>query len=68
MTSLQLLSVDCEIHAPMVALTTENARVLFDVGEGAQRLAVEHKVRVGKMSNIFLTSHRQASIGGLPGQ
>lgn len=67
MATLQVLSVDCESHPSIVVLTTENGRVVFDAGEGAQRLAVEHKVRIGKMSHIFLTSHRQSSLGGLPG-
>lgn len=65
--TLQIISVDCESHPAIVALITENARALFDAGEGVQRLVVEHKLRVGKMTNIFLTSHMQCSLGGLPG-
>ncbi|RYH27223.1 hypothetical protein EON65_13755 [archaeon] len=64
---LQALATDCESHCPIVVLITENARVLFDVGEGAQRLAVEHKVRIGKISHLCLTSHYPSSLGGLPG-
>eukprot|EP00981_Chlorochromonas_danica_P003644 scaffold681_cov173-Ochromonas_danica.AAC.7 len=67
MTSLQVISVDCESHSPIIALITENGRAIFDAGEGVQRLVVEHKVRLGKLSHVFLTSHEQTSLGGLPG-
>eukprot|EP01031_Cornospumella_fuschlensis_P029672 gene29672-35817_t len=64
---LQVLATGGESHYPIVVLITENARVLFDVGEGAQRLAVEHKVRIGKISHLCLSSHYPSSLGGVPG-
>lgn len=64
---LQVLSVDCDYHSASVAICTENNRFLFEAPEGIQRLAVEHKIRLGKIGGIFLTSGATNSIGGLPG-
>lgn len=65
--SLQVLSTDNALHSACLVLYTEASRILFDVGEGTQRLAVEHHVRMGKIRCICLTSSDIVSVGGLPG-
>jgi ribonuclease Z len=65
--NVQVVAVDCAYHSAMVVIATECSRFLFEVGEGTQRLAIEHKVRIGKISAIFLTSAWPCSLGGLPG-
>ena len=66
-TYVQVIGNDCQFHSACVVIATENNRYLFEVGEGTQRLAVEHKVRIGKINGIFLTSFQPHSVGGLPG-
>jgi ribonuclease Z len=65
--NLQVLAVDCEYHSSCLVITTEKYRFLVDIGEGTQRLAIEHKVRLGKIAGILLTSGQTCSVGGLPG-
>lgn len=67
MTYVQVVAVDCAYHSACVVIGTENNRFLFEVGEGTQRLVIEHKVRIGKIGGIFLTSALPNSLGGLPG-
>ena len=49
-------------------ISTENENILFDVGEGTQRLCVEHRMRLSKLSKIFLTRVNPNTIGGIPGK
>jgi ribonuclease Z len=42
-------------------------RYLFNCGEGAQRLAHEHKMKLSKLEHIFLTYPTWENLGGLPG-
>jgi ribonuclease Z len=65
--NLQVLSVDNDYHSYCLAITTEKYRFLIECGEGTQRLAVEHKLRFGKIGAVFLTSAEITSVGGLPG-
>lgn len=46
---------------------TDNARYLFNCGEGTQRLAHEHKMKLSKLEHIFITEPCWKNIGGLPG-
>ena len=67
MAFLQVLSLGVQGCSPCVAISTENARFLFDCGEGTQRLCVEHRVRVVKVAGVFLTRFAPETLGGLPG-
>ena len=67
MASVQLLSVESISGSPCTVITTENGRFMFDVGEGTQRLAIEHRVRLGKLEGIFLTRLCPETVCGLPG-
>uniref|UniRef100_M4B7Q7 ribonuclease Z n=1 Tax=Hyaloperonospora arabidopsidis (strain Emoy2) TaxID=559515 RepID=M4B7Q7_HYAAE len=64
---VQVLSVQSIETAPSLLLATESRRFLFNVGEGTQRLCMEHHIRLAKLQNVFLTELRCPTIGGLPG-
>lgn len=67
MVSLQVLSLEARDASPCVVVTTDNLRLMFDVGEGTQRLALEHGVRLSKLEGIFLTRLSSETVCGLPG-
>ncbi|CAN7994546.1 unnamed protein product [Ixodes pacificus] len=46
---------------------TDQARYMFNCGEGTQRLAHEHKMKLSKLENIFFTHNAWGNLGGLPG-
>lgn len=64
---IQLLSVDAIDSRPCIAVSCQNQRFLFDVGEGTQRLCVEHRVRLGRISAVMITSQDHSRYLGLPG-
>lgn len=67
MSYLQILSVESLDGSPTIVLWTENRRIIFDIGEGVQRLCVEHRVRLVKLDSIFLTRLVPETNAGLPG-
>ncbi|XP_006863574.1 PREDICTED: zinc phosphodiesterase ELAC protein 2 [Chrysochloris asiatica] len=46
---------------------SEYNRYLFNCGEGIQRLMQEHKLKVARLDNIFLTRMHWSNVGGLCG-
>ncbi|MEJ1273087.1 elaC ribonuclease Z 2 [Cricetulus griseus] len=46
---------------------SEFNRYLFNCGEGVQRLMQEHKLKVARLDNIFLTRMHWSNVGGLCG-
>ncbi|KAJ8979969.1 hypothetical protein NQ317_013717 [Molorchus minor] len=46
---------------------SDQSRYLFNCGEGTQRLAHEHKMKLAKLEHIFITQPVWKNIGGLPG-
>ncbi|XP_029456094.1 zinc phosphodiesterase ELAC protein 2 [Rhinatrema bivittatum] len=46
---------------------SEFNRYLFNCGEGTQRLMQEHKLKIARLDNIFLTRMNWANVGGLSG-
>lgn len=40
---------------------------MFNCGEGTQRLAHEHKIKIARLEHIFVTHPCWNNIGGLPG-
>ncbi|KAM9596441.1 zinc phosphodiesterase ELAC protein 2 isoform 1-T1 [Trichechus inunguis] len=46
---------------------SEYNRYLFNCGEGIQRLMQEHKLKVARLDNIFLTRMHWCNVGGLCG-
>lgn len=41
---------------------------MFNVGEGTQRLCMEHGVRLAKTEHIFFTNLSSDTLGGVPGE
>lgn len=66
-TYVKVLSVNSIESSASIAVVSENSRILFNVGEGVQRLCVEHKIRLIKLTGIFLTESCTSNMGGLPG-
>ena len=64
---LEVLGTGALGSTPSVVISTESERVLFDCGDGTQRLCTEHGVRVSKLSRIFLTTLAPRATGGLGG-
>eukprot|EP01080_Neovahlkampfia_damariscottae_P009910 gene9910-2232_t len=52
---------------PSILLFFENKRYLFNVGESTLRFCNENKVKLGRVTNFFVSSIQPESIGGLPG-
>ncbi|XP_001373514.3 zinc phosphodiesterase ELAC protein 2 isoform X4 [Monodelphis domestica] len=46
---------------------SEYNRYLFNCGEGIQRIMQEHKLKVARLDNIFLTRMHWSNVGGLSG-
>ncbi|CAM9335632.1 unnamed protein product, partial [Phaeothamnion confervicola] len=66
-THVQVLSTATPDSSPCVMVATEHERHLFNAGEGTQRLCMEHRVRIVKTDNVFLTHIDADTVGGLPG-
>lgn len=43
------------------------SRYLFNAGEGFQRFAVQHQVKLNRMTDVLLTRTSTDAAGGLPG-
>lgn len=46
---------------------TDQTKYLFNCGEGTQRVAHEHKTKLTKLEQVFVTYPSWENIGGLPG-
>nr|AGC92712.2 Ribonuclease Z-like protein [Heliconius erato] len=64
---LQVLGSGARGAPNTLYLFTDQKRYLFNCGEGTQRLAHEHKVKLSKLEQIFITNKTWNNIGGLPG-
>jgi ribonuclease Z len=64
---VQIISCGTADSDPCVVIGTEHERHLFNVGEGIQRLCMEHKVRANRFENIYLSHIGADTVGGLPG-
>ncbi|KAJ0405537.1 hypothetical protein ATCC90586_003382 [Pythium insidiosum] len=65
--AVQVLSVSSVEMAPSLMVSTEAQRLLFNVGDGTQRMCMEHHVRLAKLRHVFLTELCPDTVGGLPG-
>ncbi|XP_060656136.1 ribonuclease Z, mitochondrial [Drosophila nasuta] len=65
--NLQVLGAGANGSPSAVYLFTDQSRYLFNCGEGTQRLAYEHKTRLSRLEQIFMTRNTWTSVGGLPG-
>ncbi len=52
---------------PSVLLFFDSYRYVFNVGEGFQRYCYQHRLKLGKLSDVFLTRMTTEAAGGVPG-
>ncbi|KAI7804020.1 zinc phosphodiesterase ELAC protein 2, partial [Triplophysa rosa] len=64
---VQVLGAGSRDNGPSLYVFSEYNRYLFNCGEGTQRLMQEHKVKIARLDNIFLTRMRWETVGGLSG-
>ncbi|XP_026332982.1 ribonuclease Z, mitochondrial [Hyposmocoma kahamanoa] len=64
---LQVLGSGARGAPNTLYLFTDHKRYLFNCGEGTQRIAHEHKVKLSRLDHIFITSKTWRNLGGLPG-
>ncbi|CRK93935.1 CLUMA_CG007462, isoform A [Clunio marinus] len=65
--NLQVLGNGANGGSSSIYLFSEQTRYLFNCGEGTQRLAHEHKTKLARMENIFLTRKTWDHFGGVSG-
>lgn len=65
--TLQILGTGSNGSPASVYLFTDKSRYLFNCGEGTQRLAHEHKTKLARLEQIFVTRNTWPAIGGFPG-
>ncbi|GAB2250152.1 hypothetical protein Droror1_Dr00013511 [Drosera rotundifolia] len=59
--------MDTQDTSPSVLLFFDKQRYLFNAGEGLQRFFTEHKIKLSKIDQIFLSRVCSETAGGLPG-
>ena len=64
---VQILGAHSADASPSIYFICENQRYLINAGEGCQRLCMEHRVRLSKLDQVFLTRITADTVGGLPG-
>uniref|UniRef100_A0A096P2Y8 Zinc phosphodiesterase ELAC protein 2 n=1 Tax=Papio anubis TaxID=9555 RepID=A0A096P2Y8_PAPAN len=64
---LQVVAVGSRDAGAALYVFSEFNRYLFNCGEGVQRLMQEHKLKVARLDNIFLTRMHWSNVGGLSG-
>lgn len=65
--ALQVLGTGAEGSPKTLYMFSDHSRYLFNCGEGTQRLAHEHKMKLSKLEHIFITQPCWENMGGLPG-
>ncbi|XP_004523600.1 ribonuclease Z, mitochondrial [Ceratitis capitata] len=65
--NLQVLGAGANGSPSAIYLFTDQARYLFNCGEGTQRLAHEHKTKLARLEHIFVTRNTWSMVGGFPG-
>jgi len=53
--------------SPSILLNFDQKSYLFNCGEGTQRFCIQHKIKLGKISNVFFTRTSYDAMGGMPG-
>ncbi|XP_048411399.1 zinc phosphodiesterase ELAC protein 2 isoform X1 [Stegostoma tigrinum] len=64
---LQVVGSGSREAAAAVYVFSEYNRYLFNCGEGTQRLMQEHKLKISRLDNIFVTRMSWSNVGGLSG-
>ena len=66
-TQLTVLGTGAVDSPPSIYITYGGSGILFNVGEGTQRLCMDARIRVKRFSHIALSSLSWNNTGGLPG-
>lgn len=64
---IQIVGQNSPEGPPSLIVHYDSQRYLFNCREGTQRLCVQEKVRLSKLSNVFLTRVNWECMGGLTG-
>ncbi|KAF7995998.1 hypothetical protein HCN44_009036 [Aphidius gifuensis] len=64
---LQILGSGTKGVPSSLYVSTNFSKYLFNCGEGSQRLANEHHLKIGQLDHIFFTMPTWKNMGGLPG-
>uniref|UniRef100_A0A8C4TMN3 Zinc phosphodiesterase ELAC protein 2 n=1 Tax=Erpetoichthys calabaricus TaxID=27687 RepID=A0A8C4TMN3_ERPCA len=64
---VQVVGAGSRDNNPSVYVFSDCNRYLFNCGEGTQRLMQEHKLKVSRLDNIFVTRMSWENVGGLSG-
>lgn len=64
---VQVVGAGSRDSPPALYVFSDFNRYLFNCGEGTQRLMQEHKLKVARLDNIFLTRVNWQNVGGLSG-
>ncbi|XP_044531116.1 zinc phosphodiesterase ELAC protein 2 [Gracilinanus agilis] len=64
---LQVVAAGTRDAGSALYVFSEFNRYLFNCGEGVQRIMQEHKLKVARLDNIFLTRMHWSNVGGLSG-
>ncbi|MBN3304556.1 RNZ2 protein, partial [Amia calva] len=64
---VQVVGAGTRDNGPSLYVFSEYNRYLFNCGEGTQRLMQEHKLKIARLDNIFLTRMSWQNVGGLSG-
>lgn len=64
---IQILSSQSALSTPSLFMFFDSSRYIFNSGDCVQRIANEHKIRLSKMKNVFITSINPNTVGSLPG-
>ncbi|XP_077387185.1 zinc phosphodiesterase ELAC protein 2 [Festucalex cinctus] len=64
---VQVVGAGSRDNAASLYVFSDFNRYLFNCGEGTQRLMHEHKLRMSRLDNIFLTRMSWENVGGLSG-
>lgn len=63
----QVLGTATGDSTPTILIFFDQKRFLFNCGEGTQRFCTEHKIRLARIKDVFLTRLHWENTGGLPG-
>lgn len=64
---LQVLGTGGNELAPTLLVFTDTQRYLFNCSEGTLRFSREHRVRISRVRNVFVTRCSWENVGGIPG-
>ncbi|KAL0221900.1 hypothetical protein RCL1_001754 [Eukaryota sp. TZLM3-RCL] len=64
---VQVIGSSAPDASPSLLIFFESKRYIFNTGDGFQRFALEHKVRLSKIDHFFFSSLSCVTLGGLSG-